>query len=117
MTNQTNYRMKTGKEGEIQLDGLDNAFGKETRRFLRSLDIKPGMHIADVGCGSGNISFFLSELVGPSGQITAIDQSEKQLALLQERAAERGITNIHCEQASVLDLSGFNNQFDMIYCR
>lgn len=41
--------------------------------------VEPGMHVADVGCGSGKTTFILYKLVQPSGTVLGIDGSEKRI--------------------------------------
>jgi ubiquinone/menaquinone biosynthesis C-methylase UbiE len=41
--------------------------------------IKPGMRIADMGCGTGKTTFYLNKLVQPSGSSIGVDISEKRI--------------------------------------
>ncbi|MFI2857636.1 class I SAM-dependent methyltransferase [Paenibacillus sp. JSM ZJ436] len=47
--------------------------------------VKPGMHILDVGCGSGAITYGIAELVGPGGKVVGIDSSEALIIEAKER--------------------------------
>jgi SAM-dependent methyltransferase len=38
-----------------------------SERLLRAAGIVAGMHVLDVGCGAGDVSFLVSELVGCEG--------------------------------------------------
>lgn len=65
----------------------------------RSIDIvKPylgkGQVVADIGCGWGRYSFKLAELVGPEGQVFAIDMAEKCFLKIKKRMQREGIGNI-----------------------
>jgi hypothetical protein len=40
-----------------------------TERMLRSAGIGAGMHVLDVSCGAGGVSFLVSALVGPEGSV------------------------------------------------
>ncbi len=40
-----------------------------------------GLHVLDLGCGSGRDCFILSQLVGASGRVTGVDMTEEQLAV------------------------------------
>lgn len=42
-------------------------------KLLQALAVKPGDRIVHVGAGTGYYSAILSELVGPAGQVTAIE--------------------------------------------
>jgi len=53
-----------------------------------------GQTILDVGCGPGYASLDLAEIVGPQGQVLAIDQSERFLSALRKTCRQRGLANI-----------------------
>ncbi len=41
--------------------------------------IKPGMRVADLGCGPGKTSFYLNQLVQPNGAVMGIDISKQRI--------------------------------------
>jgi len=65
-----------------------------TERMLRAAGIAPGMHVLDIGCGAGDVSFLVSELVGPQGSVLGIDLDGNAICFAYERRAARGITNV-----------------------
>ncbi|HEU5154078.1 MAG TPA: methyltransferase domain-containing protein, partial [Gemmatimonadales bacterium] len=74
------YVLGTGKAGEDRLRILHRAYGPGTRRFLGLAGLKPGMRVADIGCGVGQVTVDLAELVGGKGQVVGVDVSRAQLA-------------------------------------
>jgi SAM-dependent methyltransferase len=51
-----------------------NAFaGPELRQSIVSLGLKPGMHVLDAGCGTGDALTWLRAEVGGEGSVTGID--------------------------------------------
>lgn len=54
----------------------------------------PGQTIIDIGCGSGNATMDLAEIVGPSGRVIALDKSRRFLDVVESRARERGFRNV-----------------------
>jgi precorrin-6B methylase 2 len=62
--------------------------------LIKSLKLKPGMTVADIGAGSGVISFLMSDQVGARGKVIAVDIQDEMLARLKKRAKARGITNV-----------------------
>ncbi|MXU63919.1 methyltransferase domain-containing protein [Oceanomicrobium pacificus] len=42
---------------------------------LRALDLRPGHHVLDLGCGQGLLTVDLAGIVGPAGKVLAIDPS------------------------------------------
>ena len=69
--------------------------------LVKSLAIKPGMTVADIGAGSGVISLLMAEYVGDRGKVLAVDIQDEMLKRLQKRADERGIKNVKPVKGSV----------------
>ena len=66
----------------------------EAADIVRRLGIRPGLHVADIGAGSGYYAVRLSPVVGPAGRIYANDIIPDYLARLKRRAAQAGLSNI-----------------------
>ena len=56
-----------------------------TERVFRKAGIAEGMHVLDLGCGAGDVSFLAAELVGPTGSVVGIDVDPGVLALARAR--------------------------------
>jgi len=56
------------------------------RQALVRAGLEPGMTVADIGCGTGIVSEFAREIVGPGGHVISIDPSEGMLG----EAVKRG---------------------------
>jgi len=65
-----------------------------TERVLRAAGIGAGMQILDVGCGVGDVSFLVGEIVGPRGSVLGIDLDSNAISFADERRAAQGITNV-----------------------
>jgi ubiquinone/menaquinone biosynthesis C-methylase UbiE len=61
---------------------------------LRVLHIVKGSTVADIGAGSGYLTWRLAHLVGPGGKVYANDIQPKMIALLQQNMAKRKIVNV-----------------------
>lgn len=76
--------------------------------------IKPGMRVADIGCGAGKTSSVLHEMIGAKGSVVGIDASEQRLAHARKHYAIGGLT---FEKADIRsDLSDLGT-FDFIWMR
>lgn len=62
--------------------------------MVKSLKLKPGDVVADIGAGSGVISILMAEQVGPTGTIRAVDIEQKMLDRLTERCKRLGVNNV-----------------------
>jgi ubiquinone/menaquinone biosynthesis C-methylase UbiE len=65
-----------------------------TERMLRAAGVSPGMDVLDVGCGAGDVSFLVGELVGPEGSVVGVDIDGDALALAESRRASSAISNV-----------------------
>ena len=90
------YALATGKPAAYRLRILHNVYGPGTRRVLRDAGLRPGMRVADFGCGVGMVTAVLADVVGPQGRVVGIDASKAQLAQARERLpASRNIHFVH----------------------
>ena len=58
------------------------------------MQVKPGMKVGEVGAGSGALSRFLAEKVGPDGHVYANELEDKMLTYMRDRASKEGIKNL-----------------------
>jgi SAM-dependent methyltransferase len=65
-----------------------------TERTFRAAGIGPGMRVLDVGCGVGDVTILVAELVGPSGEVVGIDLDADALAFAEQRCAEMNTANV-----------------------
>jgi SAM-dependent methyltransferase len=63
-------------------------------RALDEIAIAKGSTAADIGAGSGAITWRLAERVGPAGKVYANDIQPRMLELLRQNMAQRRIANV-----------------------
>ncbi|MGA7560511.1 MAG: methyltransferase domain-containing protein [Terriglobales bacterium] len=59
---------------------------------IRAIAIRPGMHVADVGAGTGYFAIPMAQAVGPNGKVYAIDLQPEMLSLLREKIKQLDAT-------------------------
>lgn len=74
-----------------------------SRHLFTVAGIAPGMRVLDVGCGAGDVSLILAELVGPTGSVIGVDADPAVLEVARERA--RGLPNVEFAQALLPDVA------------
>lgn len=72
-----------------------------TEQALRLAGIAPGMRVLDAGCGAGDVSLLLARLVGPMGEVIAVDRASDAIEAARRRFDDVRIENIHLIQGDV----------------
>ncbi|NOT84594.1 MAG: class I SAM-dependent methyltransferase [Methylococcaceae bacterium] len=88
-------------------------FGRNT---INRLDLKPGLRVLDVCCGSGASALPAAEQVGSTGQVIGIDLAENLLNLSISKASNQGLGNVEFQLGDMLDTDFADNSFDAVVC-
>ncbi|WP_326982877.1 methyltransferase domain-containing protein [Chryseobacterium sp. MYb264] len=65
---------------------------RESLEFqMNLLDLKPGDHVLDVGCGAGIQAEDMAKRVAPSGRVTGTDISSVMIQFAKTKSAESGL--------------------------
>ena len=56
------------------------------RRTCELLEVKTGAHLLDIGCGPGDNVRALAQMVGSTGRVVGVDNSEAMIAEARKRA-------------------------------
>jgi SAM-dependent methyltransferase len=79
------------------------ATGPEMPRLRHELALKPGMSVADVGAGRGELTVALAAEVGPSGQVFSTDIDSQAREQIRARVAAAALQNVTVVQAQARD--------------
>jgi SAM-dependent methyltransferase len=77
---------------------------------------RPGDRVLDVGCGFGDTTQRLAELVGADGEALGVDVSEPFIELAREEAEEAGAANVRFAVGDV-QITAFEQSFDYAFSR
>lgn len=111
------YVLATGEAAAYRLKILHQVYGPGSRDVLRLAGIRPGMMVADLGCGVGQVTADLARAVGEEGLVIGVDLSRAQLGQAEGLCRRRGITNVRWVQASAVATGLPTASFDLVYCR
>jgi SAM-dependent methyltransferase len=64
---------------------LDRLLAPVSGALFAAIELKPGAHVLDIGCGSGDTTLELARRVGPGGRVSGLDISAPLLARARER--------------------------------
>jgi len=111
------YALASGARAVHRLFVLHNIYGPTGRRLLLEAGLRPGMHVADFGCGVGAVTRMLAEMVGAAGSVTGIDASPQQIEQASKICASAGLANVMFGTADAGDTGLPRQSFDLVYCR
>ena len=112
-------RTSTGHElSDSQwLDAHFEVARAEYEAALRHVGVRPGWTALDAGCGNGGFLPTLSELVGPSGGLVALDLAPENVALVEARICEGALPHsVTAKVGSILALPFGEDTFDLVWC-
>jgi arsenite methyltransferase len=90
---------------------VDRQF-KSGKRLIERLAIKPGSRVLDVGSGTGLLAAYVADLVGPQGQVHAVDPLPYRIEIAKRKAQ----SNLAFSVDDAYALHGFDDaSFDVIY--
>lgn len=83
-----------GHQGADWLDRDEREREEAPDKMVELLGLKPGDHVADIGAGTGYITWRMAKKVGPSGKVYAVEIQQEMLDLLVPRMKQRGLDNV-----------------------
>ena len=69
------------------------------KTILEEVEIRPGFHILDFGCGPRSYSIIAAKLVGTTGKVYALDIHPLAIQRVQKVASNKGLTNVETIQS------------------
>lgn len=79
--------------------GQTNSQPTTVRHLLRHLDVRAGLRVLDVGCGSGWTTALLAHLVGPEGEVVGVEIVPELVAFGRSNLEKVGAPGARIEPA------------------
>lgn len=79
--------------------------------------IKAGCRVLDVGAGPGYAAVDLAEIVGPTGEVVALERSSKFVAAMKETVRVRSLTNLKVHELDLMTDVLPKGDYDFSWCR
>lgn len=107
---------------ELERLGFQHRLWSPSAQSLwRRAGIRPGLRVLDVGCGPGFAALDLAQLVGSTGAVLGLDESEPYIAHANDQARARHLAHARFVVADVSTLATLEDvapdSFDIAYCR
>jgi SAM-dependent methyltransferase len=77
---------------------------------------EPGDRVLDIGCGLGDSTLELAELVGPAGHAHGVDVAERMISGARDEAERAGVQNVSFDVADV-QTARFDETYDYAFAR
>jgi SAM-dependent methyltransferase len=97
---------------EIVTTGL----GAHGEAALRLYQPARGQRVLDIGCGFGDTTQRLAEIVGPEGEAVGVDVAERFIEAARSEAREAGVANARFIAADV-QMTEFEGRYDFAFSR
>ena len=80
-------------------------------KFLGDL-VKPGMTVADIGCGLGFYTVEMARMVGEEGHVAAVDFQPEMLSITERKVRKAGVSErveiVQCRQDDIVVRGSFD---------
>lgn len=103
-----------GHQGADWLERPEREEEEQPKKLVNLLKLKPGMNVADIGAGTGYITFPMAKKIGPDGKAYAVDIQPEMIDLLRQRMKKRKVTNIEPIQGTEKDPKLPESSIDLI---
>jgi len=113
----TVYILATGAQDVERLRLLNQVYGPASHAVLRQAGLTEGLRVAEIGCGTGNVTCWIARQVGPRGAVIGIDKNQPQIEQARRQAAEQKLTNVTFQEGDAYAPGLSSESFDMAYCR
>ena len=94
----------------------DHHMSRVRARMLGLLDLGPGDHVLDVGCGVGNEAVAIREVVGATGLVVGVDKSATMVDEARARWRTLSAGNVEFVQGDATRLDFDDATFDATRC-
>jgi ubiquinone/menaquinone biosynthesis C-methylase UbiE len=96
---------------------MAQATNSEIDRLTQVLDLKPGVAVADVGAGSGELSIAIARRVAPNGTVYSTEIDPKKLEQIRQAVQKTGLHNVIVVVGTKNDTHLPSNCCDAIFLR
>jgi 2-polyprenyl-3-methyl-5-hydroxy-6-metoxy-1,4-benzoquinol methylase len=111
----TSYIIDGGEPGAARLAVLGRTLAASSESFLKRTGLRPGVRVLDVGCGSGELTGWMADLVGPA-EVVGVDVDLTVLSIARERwGAHPSAPRFLLADAS--NMPAALGRFDVVYAR
>lgn len=75
----------------------------DARRLIEQLAIRPGMHVAEIGAGTGELTVAIAQQVGASGHVFSNEIDKARHATIRAAVKAAGLSNVTVVESAAAD--------------
>src|SRR5215471_12635729 len=79
--------------------------------------ITVGKRVLDVGAGPGYAAIDLAEIVGPTGEVVALERSQNFIHAMEATCRARSLTNVKIHEVDLMQSELPKGDYDFLWCR
>src|SRR5687768_209453 len=76
----------------VDVTGQNNP--RDAERLIKALGVEPGMTVAEIGAGSGELSVLLARYVGDNGRLYSTEINQERLGEIRKAVAAASLGNV-----------------------
>ncbi|HEX4664951.1 MAG TPA: class I SAM-dependent methyltransferase [Chthoniobacterales bacterium] len=117
MATERDYILGTHDEELARLGLQHRAWRAVVLNCWEKAGITAGSRVLDVGAGPGYATVDLAEIVGPTGQVVALERSNKFMRALEERCRAQSLNNVQPHELDLMTDPLPDGPYDFSWCR
>jgi len=79
--------------------------------------ITVGKRVLDIGAGPGYAAIDLAEIVGPTGEVVALERSQNFIHAIESTCLARSVTNVKIHELDLMQDDLPKGDYDFLWCR
>ena len=103
-----------GHQGATWLERPEREREENTSEMIKSLKLKAGDQVADIGVGTGYIARRLAKVIGAKGTVFGVDIQPEMLLLLEKNMKKDGLDNVKGHLGTISDPKLRENSLDFV---
>jgi ubiquinone/menaquinone biosynthesis C-methylase UbiE len=107
-------RVVSGHGNAVWLERPEREQEEQTTKMVDLLALKPGDVVADVGAGTGYMTWRMARKVAPNGKVYAQDVQQEMLDMIAENMKKRDVTNVVLTLGTASDAKLPANTLDLV---
>jgi len=117
MTTERDYVLGTHEEELARLGLQHRVWRSVALDCWQKAGITVGKRVLDLGAGPGYAAVDLAEIVGPGGEVIALERSKNFVRALKETCRARSLTNIKIHELDLMTDDLPKGDYDFSWCR